>query len=106
MDWISAAGSLTVTGAVILVAGFSIFCFAKGWLLVPFQVKSLVETQNNRIDEANKRGDDWQAAYDKQTVALNLALGQLEKYQVVGETTNKLLASLPPVQGTNPTKDA
>jgi hypothetical protein len=97
MDVVNAIVSsrATLDGLTLLACAFAIFAFAKGWLLTPFQIKDARDTQNARIAESNKRGDEWQTAYDKQTEALTLALTQLDKYKVVGETTNKLLESLP-----------
>lgn len=97
MDWVGDVlnARATVDGLLLLIGGFLIFSFIKGWLLTPSQVRNLMEVQNLRLVESNKRGDDWKAAYDQQSTALNLALDQIEKLKVVGEATNKVLTSLP-----------
>lgn len=88
---------------LIIVCGGLIFCVAKGWLLTPFQVKNLLELQNMRIAEANKRGDEWRDAYNGRAASLDTALEQVDRLKSVGDTANRVLSSLPvpPNQGTS-----
>jgi len=101
MDWLDtllkSAGFAIAVMAVF--AGFVIFAFAKGWVVVVSQVRALVEIMTARIADANKRGDDWYAAYLIEREKNETLTTVVEKLTIVGETTDKILKALPPHEG-------
>lgn len=83
-----------ITLALLAIAAI-IFIFAKGWVVSRFQVESLLAVQNLRIDEAVKRGNDWQAAYVAERDKNEVLIRQLDKLAVVGEAVDRLITALP-----------
>lgn len=104
MDWLGDVLSSrgTVDGFVVAVFALLILAFIRGWLLTPFQIRNTLDAMRDRIADANKRGDDWKDAYDKQGESLKIALDQVDRLKSVGDTANRVLSSLPipPNRGT------
>lgn len=94
MDWVQSVftGQGTVVGVVTLLAAFTVFAFSRGWIMTASQTKTLLQM-------AVSRGDEWKSAYDKQTEALEAALGQIATLKVVGEAAGKVMHNLPPIEG-------
>lgn len=98
MEWIdtlikSAGFTLAIT---IIFVGFVIFAFVKGWIVPQSQVRNLLELLTGRVNDANKRGDDWYAAYLVEREKNEVLVEVVDKLTIVGETTDKILKALPP----------
>lgn len=89
------SSQITPITLMLLAIVAIIFIFAKGWVVSRFQVETLLAVQNLRIDEAVKRGNDWQAAYVIERDKNEVLLRQLDKLAVVGEAVDRLITALP-----------
>jgi hypothetical protein len=63
MEWIAAVNELTPLAFGVFCAIGIVILFSTGRLLVPFQVKEMLNVQNLRIQEANDRADDYKTAW-------------------------------------------
>lgn len=86
---------LTLSGLALASLALVVTSFARGWIVSAFQVRQLLSVQNLRIEEAVKRGDDWQTAYKAEAEAHAVTRKQVDQLQVVATTVDRILNALP-----------
>lgn len=91
----SSATGYGLFGALCL---FLVVCFVRGWLYSKWQVQDQLKTRDDLIVQANIRAEDYKEAWDKAATGRDTALQQVTELLVVGQTANKVLASLPQLQ--------
>lgn len=90
---------LTPAAALVTIVVLNVTAFFRGWVVSSKQVALVTSVQNQRITEANKRADDWQAAYYASEAKNGILAEQLKTLTIVGETVDKILSALPAPSG-------
>lgn len=98
VDTILASPLTPITLALTSVAVI-IMAFARGWIVSAFQVRQLLNIQNLRIAEANKRADEWKSVSDKKDAVIAAQAQQIELLKSIADNTNRVLAALPAPKG-------
>lgn len=90
MQWLETMATYTWTAPsiILVISGFAIFAFIKGWLLTPWQIKALTDLQNLRIAELT---ESLRLERERNEVLVD----QVRRLSVVGETTERVLRALP-----------
>ena len=98
MEWLDTLlkSSGFALAIIVIFVGFVIFAFVKGWVIPASQMRNLLDVLTGRVTDANKRGDDWYAAYLIEREKNEVLVEVVGKLTIVGETTDKILKSLPP----------
>lgn len=97
MSWVDAVVTSEITPLVLILAMASgiIFSFGKGWLLTPFQINTLIDSQNLRIIEANLRTEDYKSLWEIERKRAEVLADQVALVKPIHELVIKILSSLP-----------
>lgn len=87
------AGLLPNLGAGSLLALF-VLAVLRGWLVPRKSVDQMLAVKEERIVQAEKRGDEWKAAYEAATARADQLADQNDQLQEVGKTTAAILDSM------------
>lgn len=97
MTWVDTVMSSQLTPITLCLSSIALIvtAFARGWVVSKFQVETLLSIQNLRIDEANKRADDYKTAWELSEKRAEVLQSLVDQLAVVGVSVNKILTALP-----------
>lgn len=94
MELFGIPGAVLIRGGAVAVLGFVVLAIIAGKLVPRKVVEDVRADRDARLEEANKRGDEWRAAAEAQDARNDLQAQQIQQLLDIGRTTNALVEGL------------
>lgn len=85
----------TLSTVAITVIVLVIVALATGALTPKWITKSLLESRDERVAQANLRAEDYKSLYETEHAALDASQKQVTELLVTAQTTRKIVEALP-----------